>query len=225
MTDRGGAPAGDPIVKGERRAPVVLTILVAIALPLLMPPAVSHGERWIVAGAEAVLLVVMLVLDPGRIDEASPTAHRVRLALVAVLAVGAAVASVRLVGVILDGGAGSNDARDLFRAGGLVWLNVIIAFGFAYWELDGGGPGRRVRAPRLHPDFQFAQDANPALAPAGWRPHFVDYLYVSFCAAMCFGPADTLPLARWAKLTLAVESMSSLFILGLVLARGVNILS
>ena len=223
MTGTGGGH--EAVAEGERRGPVVITILVAIALPLLMPPAVSHGERWIVAGAEAVLLVVMLILDPGRIDEASPTAHRVRLALVGVLAVGAAIASVRLVVVILDGGAGSNDASDLFRAGGLVWLNVIIAFGFAYWEIDGGGPGARLRTPRRHPDFQFAQDANPDLAPPGWRPHFVDFLYLSFCAAMSFGPADTLPLARWAKLTMAVESMASLFILGLVLARGVNILS
>lgn len=224
MTDGGGGH-DDVAPRGERRSPVVITILVAISLPLLMPAVVSHRERWIVTGLEAVLLVVMLVLDPGRIDEPSPTVHRVRLALVAVLATGAAIAAVRLVGVILDGSAGSNDARDLFRAGGLVWLNVIIAFGFAYWEIDGGGPGQRLRESRRHPDFQFAQDANPDLAPPGWRPHFVDFLYVSFCAAMCFGPADTLPLARWAKLTMAVESIASLFILGLVLARGVNILS
>lgn len=224
MTDGGGAQ--DAVVpKGERRTAVVLTLLVAIALPLLMPAAFGHDERWVMAALEAVLLVVMLVLDPGRIDETSPTVHRVRIALVVVLAIGAAVAAVRLTTVILDGGAGSNDAGDLFRAGGIVWLNVVIAFAFAYWQFDGGGPGRRLRQGRAHPDFQFVQDANPALARPGWLPHFVDYLYLSFCAAMCFGPADTLPLARWAKLTMAIESMASLFILGLVLARGVNILN
>lgn len=224
MTDGGGGHR-EVAPKGERRTAVVVTLVVAIALPLLMPAAVSHGERWIMAAAEAILLVVMLVLDPGRIDDTSPRVHRVRIALVVVLATGAAVAAVRLAAVILEGGAGSNDAADLFRAGGIVWLNVVIAFGFAYWQFDGGGPGRRLHLGRAHPDFQFAQDANPTIAPPGWLPHFVDYLYVSFCAAMCFGPADTMPLARWAKLTMAIESMASLFILGLVLARGVNILS
>lgn len=59
----GGGGHEEVVPRGERRSPVVVTILVAISLPLLMPAVVSHGERWIVAGAEAVLLVVMLVLD------------------------------------------------------------------------------------------------------------------------------------------------------------------
>ena len=43
----------------------------------------------------------------------------------------------------------------------------------------------------------------PDLAPPDWEPHFVDYLYLSFTNATAFSPTDVMPLARWAKLTMA----------------------
>jgi hypothetical protein len=39
-----------------------------------------------------------------------------------------------------------------------------------------------------------------------------------------FSPTDVMPLARWAKLAMTVQAVSSLMILGLVIARAVNIL-
>ena len=140
----------------------------------------------------------MLVLDPGRIDEASR--RRTVSGSRSSPSSPSAPPWPRSASWASSSTAGRLERRrDLFRAGGLVWLNVIIAFGFAYWELDGGGPGRRVRL--SHPDFQFAQDANPALAPrAGARTSSTTSTCRSAppCAS---GPADTLPLARWAKLT------------------------
>jgi hypothetical protein len=64
---------------------------------------------------------------------------------------------------------------------------------------------------------------NPELAPVGWRPRFVDYLYLAFTNATAFSPTDAMPLAPWAKLVMMVQSVSSLAILGLVIARAVNV--
>jgi hypothetical protein len=57
-----------------------------------------------------------------------------------------------------------------------------------------------------------------------WSPAFIDYLYTSFTNATAFSPTDVMPLARWAKLTMAMQASASLIILGLVIARAVNIL-
>lgn len=222
-TDGGAGLPDDP--RGEQRAPIVVTMLAAIALPFLMPAEVTSEMRWVVSGLEGVLLLAMLLMDPGRIDRATVGVHRVRLALIAVLAAGAAFAAVRLASVILTGSPGADSAGDLFRAGGLVWVYLVIAFGFVYWELDGGGPGARIHRPREHPELLFPQHADPSIAPADWRPVFVDYLYVAFTAGIGFGPADTVPLAHWAKLAMAVQAAASLVVIGLVLARAINILA
>jgi uncharacterized membrane protein len=62
------------------------------------------------------------------------------------------------------------------------------------------------------------------VAPPGWRPQFFDDLYLGFTNATAFSPTDVMPLARWAKLAMTVQALSSLFVLGLVIARAVNIL-
>ena len=67
------------------------------------------------------------------------------------------------------------------------------------------------------------QQMNPELAPADWSPRFVDYLYLAFTNATALSPTDAMPIAHWAKLAMMVQSVSSLAILGLVIARAVNV--
>ncbi len=57
-----------------------------------------------------------------------------------------------------------------------------------------------------------------------WEPTFVDYLYVSFTNATAFSPTDTMPLSRWTKLTMLLQSAVSLATVALVVARAVNVL-
>jgi hypothetical protein len=57
-----------------------------------------------------------------------------------------------------------------------------------------------------------------------WQPVFFDYVYTSFTAATAFSPTDVMPLSRWAKLAMMVESSLSLVLAILVVARAVNIL-
>ena len=203
---------------------MVITLLVAIALPLVMPREFSPGSGIAVSIVEAILLVAMLITDPGRIDARSAKVRGIRIALICVLVTGAGWATIALIVDIADGGSSTNSARELLLAGGLVFTYIAIAFAFLYWELDSGGPGRRAHAVVTYPDFAFPQHTSPHLAPPGWRPVFLDYLYVGLTNSIAFSPTDTMPLTHWAKLAMGVQSIASLAVLGLVIARAVNVL-
>ena len=119
----------------------------------------------------------------------------------------------------------SPSRRELLLASGAsIWATNVIAFGLWYWEFDRGGPVRRAEGTAQHPDLMFPQMASPELAPPDWEPHFVDYLYMSFTNATAFSPTDVMPLARWAKMTMAVQSAVALLVGVLVIARAVNVL-
>jgi uncharacterized membrane protein len=203
---------------------MAITLLVAIALPLLLPPKFSLGPRWVISVLEALLLVTLTIADPGRIDRRSVAIRTLSLVLVVILVVGAAAATARLVVDLIRGGPETNSPGQLLRVGSIAWLYVIIAFSFLYWEFDGGGPEARYRAQPRFPDLAFPEHLNPRVARPNWRPEFFDYLYLAFTDATAFSPTDVMPMARWAKLAMAVQATACLLILGLVIARAVNIL-
>jgi hypothetical protein len=211
-------------VHGEPRLPVIITLVVAMAIPLLMPDELIPGSRWIVPSIIFVLMVAMLVLDPGRIDRRSAQLHWLRLGILLVLAVGTGYATARLTRALVVGSAAiTNSPEELLRVGGLVWLGLLITFGFLYWELDLGGPGERAHIERDYPDLAFPQDLNSSIAPPGWHPTFIDYLYLGLTNNLAFSPTDVMPLKHWAKLAMGLQSVVSLLVLGLVIARAVNI--
>lgn len=204
---------------------MLLALLVAIALPLLLPSSFRSVATWVMTALEAVLIVAMVVLDPGRIDGRSELIRRVRVALVTVLVVRAAFAAVALTDALLTGDQSVSTSGELFRSGGVVWAGLVISFAFLYWEMDGGGPGMRANFPIDHPDLAFPQQFNPELAPSGWKPQFGDYLYVGVTTGLAFSPTDAMPLSRWVKLAMAVQSLASLLVIGLVIAQAINVLN
>ena len=131
----------------------------------------------------------------------------------------------RLLYDLVTGSPAVNAPGPLLTAGGIIWVGNAVAFAILYWELDSGGPAQRAHQPPRYPDFAFPEQLNPAIAPPDWRATFVDYLYVGFTNATAFSPTDVMPLAHWAKLTMTVQSLVSLSVLGLVIARAVNILN
>ena len=143
-----------------------------------------------------------------------------------VLVAEAAGVTARLVVDLVEGGPETNSAKDLLSVGFGLWLYTILAFAFLYWVLDGGGPDTRLWAPREYPDLAFPEQLNPVVAVPGWRPQFFDYLYLGlgFTNATAFSPTAVMPLARWAKAAMTMQAACSLLILGLVIARAVNIL-
>jgi uncharacterized membrane protein len=216
----------DDHVHGERRWPASLTVLILIFLPFLLPSRYGNGVlRWIFLTFELGLLIAITLLDPGRIDRRSNDIRALSIVLTVVLVLGALGATTRLVSELLDGAPRLNSADTLLRTGGLVWIDTILTFALLYWELDGGGPAARRFSKRPYPDFAFPEQLNPAVAPPEWQPIFVDYLYLGYTNAVAFSPTDVMPLARWAKMLMTVQSMTSIVILTLVIANAVNILS
>ena len=112
----------------------------------------------------------------------------------------------------------------MFLAEAKVWLGNNVAFALLYWEFDSGGPAVRADGLPRYPDLMFPQEASPELAPPGWRPEFIDYLYVGFTTANAFSPTDTLPMVHWAKIAMGSQALISFVVVGLVLARAINAL-
>jgi hypothetical protein len=211
--------------RGEARWPSVAAVLFYLSLTLLRPAGVRVAPAWLLPAVESVLLVVLVVRDPGRIDHRSSQLRAVSICVVALLVIDALLSTVHLVYVLIQGGALTKSATDLLAAGVIVWSSNVIAFALLYWELDSGGAAARAHEMPRAPDLAFPQQLSPELAPDGWRPRFVDYLYLGVTTSTAFSPTDAMPLAPWAKMAMAVQALISLSVLGLVVARAVNVLS
>jgi len=172
---------------------------------------------------QLVLLGVLIAQDPGRIDRRSPTLQRLMVALLVVMTFGTAT-SVTVLAVDILAGVEGVTATVLLGRGAAIWFENVILFSLWYWQFDRGGPAERAAGTAVPPSFAFPENATPELAPAGWRPVYPDYLYLPYTNATAFSPTDTLPVRRWAKLTMMVQSTLSLVIAILVLARAINIL-
>ncbi len=210
--------------RGERRWPVSLSVVVAIVLQFLLPShLISPLPRWLLPVLEAGLLLGLSIANPVRIERRGRVVRAASIALILLITIANAASAVLLIRAILEGKAGTA-AGPLLATGASVWATNVIAFALWYWEFDRGGPVHRALATFQHPDLMFPQMAAPELAGPDWEPQFVDYLYLSFTNATAFSPTDVMPLARWAKLTMLVQSAVSLAIGALVIARAVNIL-
>ena len=118
----------------------------------------------------------------------------------------------------------------LLLSGGLLWLTNVIVFALWYWRLDGGGPTRRHEEKKfgstsfLFPQMQVPRDERSQFACTGWRPRFVDYLFVAYTQSSTFGPTDAPLLARWAKVLAMIQIFISLSIVILLISRAVGVL-
>lgn len=216
-------PAWLRVTRGENRWPVAAAMVVAIGLQLALPDRLALQSRWLLPSLELAILIGLIIASPVRFNRESTPLRIASLTLAGLLSLANAWSATLLILGLVRGTEG-NDAAALLSTGAAIWLTNIIAFAVWYWQFDRGGPAARAHARRRLPDFQFVQMQNPDLAHPDWEPQFVDYLYLSFTNATAFSPTDTMPLSRWAKLTMLGQSLVSLVTVALVIARAVNIL-
>jgi hypothetical protein len=211
-------------------APIILLVIglqLAIALVSLQQGWTLWRLPWwawlLPAVLEAILVIPLAAAWP-RFPFSLQFGRRrtISLTLITLIGIGNGLALLALLTALLQGRETSG-AELLFKAA-VIWGTNVLAFGLFYWEFDRGGPVRRRQPDPPPPDFQFPQMDDPALAEPGWKPHLIDYVYVSFTNAMAFSPTDSMPLTRRAKLLMLLEaSVSSVTVL-LVAARAINIL-
>jgi hypothetical protein len=224
---------------GESRLFPIAAVLASAGLYATLPSKFIAGSsagafsvaRWFVPAVTVVLLLALVASVPEKrlataLGLAGSRLHIQRRALaltvIAILTVANAAAIVLLVHLLVNGA--QAQASLLLRAGIHMWCLNVLVFGLWYWELDNGGPVARLHAGPEGRDFLFPQQADPTISAPNWRPLFLDYLYVSYTNATAFSPTDAMPLTRWAKMLMLVESAASLVLALMVAARAVNIL-
>lgn len=196
----------------------------AIVLQVALPDTFSAFARYAIPTVEALLLVALAFTTPHKRVFKSLTRRVNAILLIGIATLGNAYALGVVADKLLKGGH-IGSGRELILAAINIFLTNIIVFALWYWEMDGGGPGERQRIERYEQDFLFQQHRHEEYKHPEWKPMFADYLYVSSTNAMTFGPADTMPLSRRAKLLMLTQSTVSLIVIALVAARAVSILS
>ena len=204
---------------------MALAVLAAGGLRAVLPDQLRAGDaRWMLPLVMVVLLTVLIIGDPGRIDRDSPALRALTGTLFGVITVINVVAGVRLVAGIIGTVPFTTNAEILLTSGAAIWLTNVIAFGLWYWDLDRGGPAARARGLDRRPAFVFPEITSPQFVGPGWYPKFVDYMHLSFTTAAAFSPTDVSAIRTWAKLLMMAEQAMSMVVALLVVARAVNIL-
>ena len=204
---------------------MALAVLAAGGLRAALPSQLRNGDaRWAFIVVIVVLLGVLIIGDPGRIDRDSTWLRVLTGTLIGLISAVNAAAAIRLVAGIIHGVGFSNDANVLLASGGAIWLSNVITFSLWYWDLDRGGAAARARGSGRPPAFVFPEMTNAEYVGPGWYPKFLDYFHLSFTTAMAFSPTDVSAIKSWAKLMMMAEEVISLLVAILVVSRAVNIL-
>jgi uncharacterized membrane protein len=226
--------SGGPDAEDEPRWHASLAVVAALALYVTLPSRLTVGPVWIFPVLVLGLLLPLSILAPRRHGETAAQ-RAASIVLVALVNLFNVVSATALIVHLLypPKGLAPLSGAQLLIAGGQIWATNVLVFALWFWELDGGGPGRRAHA-RLTSELRNADFLFPQMTLAGnkarcvdpvWKPLFLDYLYVSFTNALAFSPTDTMPLTRMAKTLMLVESAISFVTMAVVIARSINILS
>jgi len=221
----------------QARAALILVIILQLTLDRQLRAGVGLLSEWLIPATEFALLVVLSGLTTMRLRRLSYGSDALEVylqkhggaprvlafVLIGLITATNLVSLLRLVFALLHT-TRANGFTLLDNAANL-WVTNVVCFALWYWELDRGGPARRGLPGEKRPDFLFANMQSPTFCKKGWRPGFIDYLYLAFTNATAFSPTDALPLTRGAKVVMMVQSSASLLTIALVAARAVNILS
>lgn len=219
-----GPPAQE--VRAEARWPVLLAVVSIMVLTVLRPQEIRSGAPvWMLPAVEVVLLAIIVSRHPAKFGPRHAILRAVSITIVGIIGADTLVATVLLIRTLIGGGSITNSASQLLIAGGVVWGSNILAYALLYWLVDGGGVAARAQGMPQALDLAFPQQLSPEIAPTGWRPRFVDYAYYALTASTAFSPTDVMPLVPWAKVSISIQSLTSLAIIGLVVARAINVLT
>jgi hypothetical protein len=232
--DREALPATDGEDEGERdfrndRWPASLALLACIALSLILPTEVMINPSWVVPLLELLVLVPLMV-GRHRHPEEARWIRRLTLVLISLITLSNALSVVLLVHHLLRPGQIPSLGRPLVYSAIVIWFTNVIIFSLWYWEIDRGGPSVRATPSERLPDFLFPQmgldrKLRATTVEPGWRPRYLDYLYVALTNGAAFSPTDAMPLTRTAKAMMGVQSIISMVTVIVVAARAVNILT
>lgn len=223
------------VVQHEPRWHASIAVLAALVLYVTLPPRLTFGPVWVGPLLVMIILVPLSIMAPRRHKETRKTRFA-SILLIAIVNFFNVASVALLVNSFFHPTKGVPvTAAGLLLHGMQIWLTNILVFGLWFWELDGDGPEARAHvaaatdisnADFLFPQMQMtiASGTTTKCIDPNWKPQFFDYLYLAFTNSTAFSPADTMPLSRWAKLLMLIESMISLITIAVVLARAVSLI-
>ena len=209
----------------EPRWPVALAICAVLLLLAVLPERVRLFPVWF---THAIGIVVLASVAAVGLMAAKPPWLRVERTGVLLFFVVKGAANLATLAYLVD-----VMVRRSAEVGGLpllasstaVWVTNVLVFSLLCWQIDRGGPAGRLNDTGTRPDWLFPQETAPAEdVPSGWRPAFVDYLYLGYSTATAFSTTDAMPLTPRAKLLMMFESTVSLATVVVVASRAINIL-
>lgn len=215
------------IERPEPRWPALLAVFASAALHFTLPPSMRVGPPGLIAAIVALLVATAWVARRVGLHEVN---NAVGYVVVSVLTGGLLYGIAALLLGLIEH---TEPAGDLLRSAAVLWATNVLVFATLYWRLDAGGPNERerfdahTRGAFLFPQMMFGVPGSGTSTIAedeGWRPGFVDYLFVAFNTSTAFSPTDVPVLSRWAKLAMMTQSVISLTAVVLLAGRAVNIL-
>jgi hypothetical protein len=204
---------------GVPRWPATVALLVVAGLLALVSDRLTVGPSWLPL---AVVLVLAVPLTIASLQERHDSRRRLAFIGLGTTTLAVAASAVLLVQQLLTG---SVEPSSLLSGAAAIWVANCVTFGIWYWEIDGGGPGKRRRDGHVSTDFLFPQlQIGDGTSSGGWWPGFIDYLFVAWNGSTAFSPTDTLILSQRAKVLMMVQTLISLVTIAVLAARAINTL-
>jgi hypothetical protein len=216
--------SAEHVDKPEPRWQAILALVAIGVIYLALPPWFKVGPNWLLPGLIAVLLVPTIMTHRMGRHSLNHALGILNNAIITLALIGSVALLVRTLP------AQKQAALPLLLSGAELWLANVLVFALWYWRLDGGGPAVRDRRREfgsrsfVFPQMQIEKIERGRFKVAGWRPGFVDYLFIAFTTSSSFGPTDVAVLARWAKVLTMCQIFISLSIVVLLISRAVGIL-
>jgi len=215
-----------PVLAGriEPRWPVALTLVGALVLLALLPGRLRLFPGWIPYVLIAIQLVPMTAVT---ISRRKTEWLRIEAIVEYITLFGAAFGVVaQLFHLFSEMVSRSHEVSglQLLSSSIAIWAINVVIFALLYWRIDRGGPEARMNEAEVRSEWRFPLDDASDVAPRGWRPAFVDYLFLAYCTATAFSPAEAQPITSRAKLLMMLQSSVSLVTIAAVAARAINIL-
>jgi hypothetical protein len=217
----------DPVGKIDKPEPrwqALLALLAVGGMYVALPRALIAGPKWALPVFIAVLITPTVVSH----RTGKQSLNRILGIIVTSVITLALLASVGL--LVASVPTHKEEPVALLRSGAELWLTNVLVFALWYWRLDGGGPTARRQLHEfgsrsfVFPQMQIEKIERGRFECQGWRPHFVDYLFIAWTTSSTFGPTDAPLLARWAKILAMVQIGISLTIVIVLISRAVGVL-
>jgi hypothetical protein len=216
--------AANTIDRPEPRWQVLLALLAVAGIYLALPKALIVGPTWLLPALVVMLLVpTVFAHRTGR----HSLNHVLGIVIGTIITLGL-IGSVVLLVLTLPGK--KEPPLQLLWSGGALWITNVLVFALWYWRLDGGGPREREKRREfgsrsfVFPQMQIEKIERERFGVQGWRPGFVDYLFIAFTTSSTFGPTDAPLLTHWTKLFAMTQILISLTIVVLLISRAVGVL-